>query len=93
MRLILNASSSKNNLSSSAMRFVFDQRGGSIGRAQDNDCVLFDPDRYISNHHAQIQFKNGAYFLTDTSVNGVFLNNAEEPVGNNNTVKLHVGDC
>ena len=75
------------------MRFEFDQHGGSIGRAQENDCVLLDPERYISSHHALIQYKNGAYFLTDTSVNGVFLNNAEEPVGNNNTVMLRDGDC
>jgi len=48
--------------------------GGGIGRANDNDWVLPDPMRYLSAHHARIQFKNGLYLLLDTSTNGVYVN-------------------
>lgn len=93
MRLILNPTSSTNQLSGGADRFVFDQRGGSIGRAQDNDCVLPDPNLYLSRKHAVIAYQRGAYNLTDTSENGVFVNESDEPVGKHNTVVLHDGDC
>jgi type VI secretion system protein len=31
----------------------FDEQGGTIGRALDNDWILPDPDRYISSHLLQ----------------------------------------
>jgi len=93
MRLILNISSNKQPLSDFGNRVEFDRRGGGIGRAQDNACVLPDPERFISSQHALIQFQDDAYLLTDTSVNGVFLNASDQPVGKNNTVTLRDGDC
>jgi type VI secretion system protein len=56
---------------------VFSVHGGSIGRAPDNDWVLPDPDRYISGHHAAIDYRAGAYYLRDNSTNGVFVNHSE----------------
>ena len=50
---------------------VFGVGGGGIGRASDNDWVLPDPLRYLSAHHARVQFRNGTYLLLDTSTNGV----------------------
>jgi type VI secretion system protein len=93
MRLILNLTSRTNQLSDGADRFVFDQRGGSIGRAQDNDCVLPDPKLFVSRKHAVISYQGGTYYLTDTSDNGVFLNYSDQRVGKNNTVALRDGDC
>ncbi len=55
---------------------VFGVAGGGIGRAHDNDWVLPDPQRYLSAHHARVQFRDGTYFLIDTSTNGVFVNDA-----------------
>ncbi len=60
---------------------VFSVHGGSIGRASDNEWVLPDPDIYLSSHHAHIDYRDGAYYLTDTSTNGVFVNDADLPVG------------
>lgn len=71
---------------------VFNEMGGSIGRAQGNDWVLPDPERFISGRHAAIYFQDATYFLTDTSTNGVFLNDALTPVGNGNSVPLSNGD-
>jgi len=93
MRLILNVTSSKYPLPDRGGRVEFDHRGGGIGRAQDNACVLPDPERFISSQHALIQFQDDAYLLTDTSVNGVYLNDSDQPVGKDNTVRLRHGDC
>jgi type VI secretion system FHA domain protein len=71
---------------------VFSVHGGSIGRAADNDWVLPDPDRYISGHHATIDYRDGAYYLRDTSTNGVFVNRSEQPVGRGAPLRLYDGD-
>lgn len=93
MRLVLDVTSSKHPLPGQSSHFVFDRHGGGIGRAQGNDCVLPDPERYISSQHAVIRYQEGEYLLTDTSVNGVYLNHSEQPVGRNNSVRLQDGDC
>ena len=59
---------------------VFGVNGGTIGRAPDNDWVLPDPKRVVSGHHCEIEYRNGAYWIKDTSTNGVFVNDAEDPV-------------
>ena len=55
-----------------ASRMRFRASGGTIGRTPDNDWVL--PHALVSGHHADIQFANGTFFITDTSTNGVFVN-------------------
>ncbi|MFC5699296.1 type VI secretion system-associated FHA domain protein TagH [Pseudomonas sp. GCM10022186] len=47
-----------------------------IGRGTDNDWVLPDPERLVSSQHCTIQFRDGTYYLTDTSTNGVLLVNS-----------------
>jgi type VI secretion system protein len=71
---------------------VFSVRGGSIGRAPDNDWVLPDPDRYISGHHAAIDYRDGAYYLRDNSTNGVYVNKSDHPVGRGAGIRLYDGD-
>ncbi|WP_236247610.1 type VI secretion system-associated FHA domain protein TagH [Pseudomonas tohonis] len=44
-----------------------------IGRSAENDWVLPDPERLVSSQHCTIQFRDGTYYLTDTSTNGVML--------------------
>jgi len=70
----------------------FDKSGGSIGRAQGNDWVLPDPERYISGRHLTVTYRNNTYYLTDTSTNGVFINQSTSPVGKGNSVALNDGD-
>jgi type VI secretion system FHA domain protein len=60
---------------------VFTITGGTIGRSADNDWVLPDPLRYVSAHHARVQFRGGSYYLQDVSTNGVFVNDEPEPLG------------
>ncbi|KAF0864226.1 type VI secretion system-associated FHA domain protein TagH [Pseudomonas sp. LD120] len=52
---------------------TFRQAGGTIGRSEDCDWVLPDRKRHLSNHHARISYREGGFFLTDTSSNGVML--------------------
>ena len=67
---------------------VFSVHGGTIGRSPDNDWVLSDPKRIISGHHCDIVYRGGSYWLRDTSTNGVFVNDAEEPVSSAGPVEL-----
>ncbi|MFW2403590.1 MAG: type VI secretion system-associated FHA domain protein TagH [Gammaproteobacteria bacterium] len=66
--------------------------GGTIGRNPDNDWVLPDPHRYISGRHALIDFQGGAYYIVDTSRNGVYINTADAPVGRGHPQRLFDGD-
>ncbi len=59
---------------------TFSVEGGTIGRSADNDWVLPDPMRYVSAHHARVQFREGHFYLQDVSTNGVFVNDDLEPL-------------
>jgi type VI secretion system protein len=50
-----------------------DQGSLTIGRGPDNDWVLPDPERLVSSLHCTITARDGAYYLTDNSTNGVLL--------------------
>jgi type VI secretion system protein len=66
--------------------------GGSIGRAHDNDWVLPDTQCYVSAHHARVQFRNGTYYLLDTSTNGTYVNGGSAPISPRNIYPLRDGD-
>jgi len=71
---------------------VFDQGGGTFGRADDNKWVLPDPERVVSSKHASILFENGQFFLVDTSTNGTFFNNAAASIAKGQKHALNDGD-
>ncbi|MGA7800898.1 MAG: type VI secretion system-associated FHA domain protein TagH, partial [Gammaproteobacteria bacterium] len=71
---------------------VFETRGGTIGRTQGNDWVLPDPERFVSGRHARVEYRDGMYYLGDTSTNGVFVNGSSQSVGAGNFVALSDGD-
>lgn len=52
---------------------TFKQAGGIIGRAEDCDWVIPDRKRVLSSRHAEVSYRDGAFYLTDTSSNGVQL--------------------
>ena len=66
--------------------------GGTIGRAPNNDWVLHDEQRIVSGQHAVVREEHGRYTITDTSTNGVFLNDDSLPLGKGNSAPLHHGD-
>ncbi|MEO8488816.1 type VI secretion system-associated FHA domain protein TagH [Pseudomonas sp.] len=63
-----------------------------IGRSSDNDWVLPDPERLVSSQHCVIQYKDGRYYLTDTSTNGVELVNAGIRLRRGNSEPLQDGE-
>ena len=71
---------------------LFGVTGGKIGRAQDNDWILPDPDRYISSHHCKVEFRAGQWMLEDTSTNGVFINGSDVPASVEGAYALKDGD-
>lgn len=71
---------------------LFGVTGGRIGRAQDNDWVLPDPDRYVSSHHCKVDFRAGKWLLEDTSTNGVFINGSDSPASLEGPYALRDGD-
>ncbi len=71
---------------------VFGVHGGSIGRSGDNDWVLPDADRYVSGHHARVEYRDGQYWLTDTSSNGIYINDSNTPLADSGPYALKEGD-
>ncbi|MBB6091531.1 type VI secretion system protein [Povalibacter uvarum] len=71
---------------------LFGVTGGRIGRAQDNDWVLPDPDRYVSSHHVKVGFRGGKWVLEDTSTNGTFINGSDTPASLEGPYSLQDGD-
>jgi len=63
-----------------------------IGRSSDNDWVLPDPERLVSSQHCVIQYKDGRYYLTDNSTNGVELVNAGIRMRRGNSEPLQDGE-
>ncbi len=53
----------------------------SLGRADENDVVLPDPNRTISSRHCIIEERGNDYVVLDISTNGTFLNYMPQPLG------------
>ncbi len=92
MPLRLRIVSENSRLLGDAAQKEFVACGGSIGRSLDNDWVLPDSNRYVSGRHALIDFQGDAYYIVDVSRNGVFVNEADTPVGRGHPQRLFHGD-
>lgn len=68
------------------------QESSTIGRASDNSWVLPSQDKFVSKHHATIEYRDNAYYVTDNSANGVFILPSEVPLGRGNSTRLRDGD-
>ena len=68
----------------------FDELGGNIGRAENNQLVLPDPERTISRVHAQVVFRSGRYAIVDRGSNPISVNG--RPLGNGQEAPLQNGD-
>ena len=53
-----------------------------VGRGDENDLPLPDPDRQLSKRHCVLEERNGDYVIIDVSTNGTFLNYGAERLGN-----------
>ncbi len=66
---------------------IINEQDATIGRSETNTLILSDEEKIISRRHATITFENQHYTLTDSSLAGIFINNANDPV-NNASVQL-----
>jgi type VI secretion system FHA domain protein len=66
-------------------------RSLTIGRGDENDLVLPDPDRTVSKRHCAIEDHGGNTVVIDLSTNGTFLNYGKLPLGRGPT-PLNDGD-
>jgi type VI secretion system FHA domain protein len=65
----------------------FDELGGSIGRADNNQLVLPDPERSISRLHAKVVFRGGHYAIVDNGSNPIAVNGTQLPAGREQTIE------
>jgi type VI secretion system FHA domain protein len=68
----------------------FDELGGTIGRAEQNQLVLPDPERTISRVHARVGFRASGYFIVDNGSNPISVNGT--PLGAGRECPLVPGD-
>jgi len=68
----------------------FGPSGGLIGRADDCDWVLDDPERFVSSRHVKITFKKEVFSVEDISTNGTYLN--DQLIGKGNRMAIITGD-
>lgn len=90
MTLTLRITSYRGTAPAGSPSVTFEQRGGTLGRASDNDWVLPDPERFISSRHAAIAYRDGRYYVTDLSLNGLLVDGHK--LGQGNSTVLSDGD-
>ncbi|SDR91830.1 FHA domain protein [Pseudomonas sp. Z003-0.4C(8344-21)] len=71
MELVFEMLNTKQFVPTELCQRTFKQAGGVIGRGEDCDWIIPDRKRHLSNHHAIVSYRDGSFFLTDTSSNGV----------------------
>lgn len=62
-----------------------------IGRSDDADWSLHDPDMYVSRQHCILTERDGQVMATDASSSGLFIDNAANPVGPSKAVPVEPG--
>ncbi len=80
MPMTLRILSGPGNLLETETTKVFDEEGGTIGRAPSCDWNLPDPENFVSGNHASVIWQDGEFYLIDTSSNGTYVNNMPEPI-------------
>jgi type VI secretion system FHA domain protein len=71
-------------------RQAFTEDGGTIGRAATNSWVL--SHNKVSGRHAIISFRNGVFYIQDTSRNGVSINSPDNRLVRDRPYALKSGD-
>ncbi len=70
MELVLEMLSAKQFVPTELCSKTFGRNGGLIGRGGECDWAIPDRKRHLSKQHARVSYRNGAFYLTDTSSNG-----------------------
>ena len=59
----------------------------SIGRQKGNSLVLSDPEVVVSSKHAEIEYRNDGYYITDTSTNHTLIDQSDTEPGKSQTLR------
>ncbi|MCR4538619.1 FHA domain-containing protein [Pseudomonas sp. 18.1.10] len=71
---------------------VFAGAGGVIGRGSGCDWVIPDASRVLSSHHGLVSYRDGGYFLTDISSNGIGVAGSAERLRRGQPWPIHDGN-
>ena len=74
MELIFELLSHPSLTATQVMRKRFDEKGGVIGRNAECTWQVVDGEKKVSKYHVKISYLDGAFYITDTSTNGVEVN-------------------
>lgn len=92
MELVFEILNAKQFVPSNLCQKTFNHLGGVIGRGDDCDWVIPDRKRHLSNHHVVISYREGTFFLTDTSSNGVLVSGSGSRLRKGEPVRIEHGD-
>lgn len=91
MELVFEILSTEQLVPEEIRRKAFKQAGGVIGRGADCDWVIPDSKRHLSNKHALISYREGAFYLTDTSSNGIQVSGSSARLRKGDAVRIEHG--
>lgn len=91
MELVLEMLNTEHCVSTQVCQKTFRQTGGVIGRAGDCDWIITDRTRQVSKHHALISYREGTFYLTDTSSNGIHNSATGARLHKGDTVSIEQG--
>ena len=60
------------------LEYSVDRRGFDFGRDSHLDWSLPDKNRVVSGKHCEVRYYDDAYWLSDVSTNGTYLNNSDK---------------
>lgn len=92
MELVLDMVSASQQIAGMAASKTFRLAGGIIGRSESCDWVIPDRNRVISGKHALVSYDNGAFYLTDTSSNGIHFKESGMPMVKGEPVRIEHGN-
>ncbi|WP_460135728.1 type VI secretion system-associated FHA domain protein TagH [Pseudomonas sp. S1_E04] len=73
-------------------RKVFEEVGGVVGRGTGCDWIIPDASRLLSSHHALVSYREGRYFLTDISSNGIGVSGSTQRLRKGQAYLINEGD-
>ena len=78
MPLTLTVTSYKGAPPSTPASVSIDHESLTIGRHKGNSLVLHDPENFVSGTHAQIEYRDDGYYITDNSTNHTLIDQTGE---------------
>lgn len=92
MKLILTVADSQQGGAPRGTSRTIQNETITVGRGAGCDWILPDPLNHLSKRHCAIAVSEQGVVVMDLSTNGVFINQAEECLGNGNSAALGDGD-